>query len=254
MLDWERVILYFYITMRMTGFIVFNPIFGRTGIPALAKAGFSMVLAFAAASFTTGGAPVPPTMIEFAFRLLMELALGYLLGYVVQLFFYIPVLAGEAADSQMGFAMAKTYDPAMQTNMAVTGNVLTILATLVFFAANGHNTMLRIILSSGQIVPYGEVAFGSDVAAAVLDLFISCTVLGIKLIMPILAAELMGQAAMGILMKAIPQIHVFSINIDMKVLIGLVLLLVLISPFSDFLLEAESQMLVAMQDILHLVH
>ena len=61
--------------------------------------------------------------------------------------------------------------------------------------------------------------------------------------MPILAAELLGQVGMGILMKAIPQINVFSINIELKVLIGLILLLLLISPFSEFLLQTEMTML-----------
>jgi flagellar biosynthetic protein FliR len=61
--------------------------------------------------------------------------------------------------------------------------------------------------------------------------------------MPILAAELVGQLGMGILMKVIPQINVFSINIELKVIIGLAMLLLMISPFSEFLLKAEMTML-----------
>ena len=68
--------------------------------------------------------------------------------------------------------------------------------------------------------------------------------------MPILAAELLGQVGMGILMKAIPQINVFSINIELKVLIGLVLLLLLISPFSEFLLQTEITMLDSLRELL----
>ena len=68
--------------------------------------------------------------------------------------------------------------------------------------------------------------------------------------MPILAAELLGQVGMGILMKAIPQINVFSINIELKVLIGLILLLLLISPFSEFLLQTEMTMLDSLRELL----
>ena len=77
-----------------------------------------------------------------------------------------------------------------------------------------------------------------------------CVVLGVKLCMPILAAELLGQLGMGILMKVIPQINVFSINIELKVIIGLGLLLVLIAPFSEVLLKAERTMLNTMSMIL----
>ena len=70
--------------------------------------------------------------------------------------------------------------------------------------------------------------------------------------MPILAAELIGQLGMGILMKVIPQINVFSINIELKVLIGLALLLLLTAPFSEFLLEVERTMLESVSALLRL--
>lgn len=71
--------------------------------------------------------------------------------------------------------------------------------------------------------------------------------------MPILGAELLGQVGMGILMKVIPQINVFAINIELKVIIGLVLILVMLTPFSSFLLDAEAQMLQTLQRVLPLM-
>ena len=71
--------------------------------------------------------------------------------------------------------------------------------------------------------------------------------------MPILAAELIGQLGMGVLMKVIPQINVFSINIELKVIVGLSLLLVLMLPISEFLLEAEQVMLNSLQAMLRLM-
>ena len=53
-------------------------------------------------------------------------------------------------------------------------------------------------------------------------------------------------------MKVIPQINVFSINIELKVLVGLGLLFVLIAPISEFLLQAEMAMLESLHDILTL--
>ena len=57
---------------------------------------------------------------------------------------------------------------------------------------------------------------------------------------------------MGVLMKAIPQINVFSINIELKVLIGLILLLLLLAPVSEFLLQAEMTMLNSLEQVLKL--
>ena len=66
------------------------------------------------------------------------------------------------------------------------------------------------------------------------------------------AAELIAQVGMGVLMKVIPQINVFAINIELKVIVGLGLLLVLTVPFSEFLLQAEMAMLNALHDVLAL--
>ena len=63
---------------------------------------------------------------------------------------------------------------------------------------------------------------------------------------------MIGQLGMGVLMKVIPQINVFSINIELKVIIGLVLLLTLITPFSEFLLDLERDMLQDLTAILRM--
>lgn len=150
-------------------------------------------------------------------------------------------------------SMARTYDAGSQSSMTSTATLLNMLAILLFFAANGHITLLRILVTSGEIVPYGAAAMGDAVANRVVELFAECALLAIKLSLPILATELMGQVGMGILMKVIPQINVFAINIELKVIIGLAMLLLMLAPFSEYLLSVESQMLHALEEVLALM-
>ena len=137
----------------------------------------------------------------------------------------------------------RTYDASSQVNMTISASLLNILLILDFFAENGHYTLFRILLTSEKILPYGSAVFGQEIASYILDLFLSCIILSVKLAMPILAAELLGEIAMGILMKAIPQINAFVINIELKVVVGLVLLFLFLTPINEFLLEIESSML-----------
>ena len=217
MIDWQALTLFLYITARMSGFVLFDPIFGRRSIPGIFRAGLALVLAVFTFEMSGQRAPVPVGTAELAVRLLLELSVGFLLGMAVSCFLYIPQLAGLVVDTQMGMTMNQIYDAGAQANLSVT-----------------------------------EAALNSAAANAMLSLFVECTVLGIKLCMPILAAELLGQVGMGVLMKAIPQINVFSINIELKVLIGLILLLLLISPFSEFLLQAELTMFDRLRELLAL--
>lgn len=250
---WNALTLFLLITARMTGCVAFNPLLGRRGVPALVKAGFILLLSLSVFSITPVNVEVPSHLLGLAFLFLMELFIGYALGLVVNLFFYIPVMAGSVIDMQMGLSMASTYDPASGIQVTATSTLLNVLMSLLFFAANGHHTLIRIFLASGLAVPYGQVALGDDFYRAMIRIFLDCTLLGVKLAMPILAAELMGQVGMGILMKAIPQINVFAINIELKVIIGLVLIMLMLFPFSQFLLEAETQMLTVLQEILPLM-
>ncbi len=250
MLDWTALTLFLYVTARMSGFVLMNPILGRRNLPALFRSGFALTLSVFVYSITDQTVAVPSGLAEMAVRLLLELALGAALGMVMEFFFYIPQLAGQVVDTQMGMTMNQIYDAGAQANMSVTGMLLNTLLVLLFFAAGGHHTLLRILMTSSEIVPFGAVSLRQNLASAALELFIECTVLAVKLSMPILAAELMGQLGMGVLMKVIPQINIFAINIDLKVLIGLVLLLLLIAPISEFLLSAEGRMLDGLRLIL----
>lgn len=253
MFDWQELTLFLYIIARISGCILFNPLLNRSNTPTLFRGGLILVLSIFVSTTTTQTVPVPSGIIEFSVRVLLEFALGFILGLIVSFFLYIPQLAGQVIDTQMGMTMNQIYDSGSHTNMSVSASLLNAMMILLFFAANGHHTLFRIMLTSGTVVPFGAVSFDTSLLVnAMLELFIECTVLAVKLCLPILGAELLGQLGMGILMKAIPQINVFSINIELKMLIGLILLLLLIAPVSEFLLQAEMTMLNSLEQVLKL--
>ena len=252
MIDWPELTLFLFVTARMSGFILFNPILGRTNITASFRTGMVLVLSIFVTSVSEQQPADPSNMVEFMVLMLLEIAIGFLLGIAVNFFFYIPSLAGSMIDTQMGMTMNQMYDPGASANLSVTGQLLNTLMLLLFFAGGGHLTLLRLFITSEQIVPYGKVSIGLPAYHLLLELFVECTVLGVKLCMPILVAELISQVGMGVLMKVIPQINVFAINIELKVIVGLALLLVLIIPFSEFLLQAEMTMLNSLHELLTL--
>lgn len=254
MLDWEQLFLFELVAMRMTGFVLFNPLWGRNTVPGLVKAGFVLVLSVF--TFGVAGEPqveVPGNLIVLSLLLLLELGVGLTLSMVMRLFFSVVQIGGEIIDTQMGITMAQIYDASTQSNMTVTASLLNILLVLDFFAENGHYTLMRILVTSGELLPYGTVSFGQEVASHVVEIFLACMVLAIKLALPILAAELLGEIGMGILMKAIPQINAFVINMELKVMIGLVLLFLFLTPIHEFLLGVEAQMLDQMSQTLGVI-
>lgn len=253
MVDWAQLYLFELIFMRMSGFLLFNPLLGRSNLPAMVKTGMALVLSILVFGTAGTGVPQPDTLVELAFRLLLELGIGLVLGFVMRVVFSVVQIGGEVIDTQMGMTMAQIYDASSQANLSVTASLLNILLILDFFAENGHYTLMRLLTTSGELVPYDAAALGDGVYAYVIELFLACMLLAVKLAMPILAAELLGEVGMGVLMKAIPQINAFVINIELKVIIGLLLFFLLLTPINEFLLELESGMLSELGRILRLI-
>lgn len=249
MINQEQLLLWTFILMRCTGFILMNPILGRRNIPAIVKSGF--IMAFSILLFVYS--PVQNIQIsgffEYTVLLLKELIIGYLIGYVMQLFTYIVIYAGGIIDFQLGLSMATIYDPQNNIQIPLTGNVFNVLLVLIFFAVDGHLALIRIFIELANIIPYSAANFTPESATFIISLFTQCTILAMKLAFPILIIIFLTEMGVGILMKAIPQINVFVVNIQAKIIIGMIVLIFMFSPIGDFLNNTIVMMINAIREL-----
>ena len=173
-----------------------------------------------------------------------------MIGYVTELFFFVITFAGYVMDFQMGLSMSTVYDPQSNTQVPITGSLLQAFYVLLFFAVDGHLALMKILLQSAEIVPYGGIVITQNLALRVIDLFSECVIMGIKFAFPILAAEFLIEIGVGILNKIVPQINIFVINIQLKVIVGLGLLVFLISPIGEYLSNLVTVMIKTIQEII----
>ena len=126
-MDLTGLNLLLLILSRMSGLVLFNPLLGRSNIPAYIKSGLILLLSFTTYSMTGMAPPEVGTVLEMGVLCIWELGMGYLLGLAVNLFFYVPLLGGEIIDIQMGMSMGRTYDPSSQASATVTATLLNVL-------------------------------------------------------------------------------------------------------------------------------
>lgn len=250
--DTAQFVLFSLIMMRMAGFVLLNPILGRNSIPMIAKSGFILVLTLLLYSFSQGEVIEVESTLSYSLLLMKEFVIGYFLGFVMQLFSMVITFAASVIDFQMGISMAMVFDPMNNAQVPLSGSIYNVYYMLLFFAVDGHLAMMKILLTSADVVPYGAITFSRGAFWAMLDIFSECVVLAMKLAFPILAAEFIITMGMGILMKMIPQINVFVVQVQIKIIVGLALFLFLFSPMSDSISNLISNMLREMQGILQM--
>ena len=227
-----------------------NPILGRNNIPARVKGGFIFILTMMVYSASMEEAIEIASTIEFGFLLIKEFAAGYVIGYVMHLFFFIVSFAGYIIDYQIGLSMATVYDPQSNSQVAVTGSLLQTWFMLLFFAVDAHLALMKIMVTSAEIVPYGGIVITTNLGKRVIELFLECAELGVRLSLPILAAEFLVEVGIGIMNKVVPQISIFVINIQIKLIVGMGLLVILFSPTGEHLNRILTEMMKSVQGIL----
>lgn len=216
---------YLLLFVRMSGLFLLSPIFGRKNVPALLKLGFCLVLTILLASTGPVDRVVPDTGIfGLAIAILLELAVGLSLGFLVTLFFSVSLIAGQIIDVEMGLGIGGVFDPQMGTQTAVSGMLLNLLMILYFLINNGHLKMIRILGASVERVPVGQARLLPDLAILTAEQFGMCFGLAFSLMLPLIGSALLTETGLGLLMRAIPQLNAYMVGIELKVLVGLFVL------------------------------
>ena len=244
--------LFFLIAMRMSGFIFLNPVLGRRNIPSIAKTGLALVISVLIYTAEGGGASdfTVDSSLEFAVLLLKEFAVGFLLGFIMELMDMIFTFAGTVMDFQMGISMAQVYDPQSGVQISLTGKILQIYYMLIFFAVDGHLVLMRILLNAGELVPYGQVAISTNAAEMAMEIFYDCVILAVKLSFPLIAFEFILEIVVGVLMKINPQVNIFILSIQLRLLCGFIMMIILVDPINSFIGDVISDFMKYMSRIL----
>jgi flagellar biosynthetic protein FliR len=207
---------------RVTAVLMSMPVFGTTLLPARVRLYFALAITVV---IVPGLPPMPEVhALDLSALLLVaeQIIIGALFGLSLQLFFQIFVIAGQIVAIQMGMAFASMVDPANGVNVAVIGQFLTMLVTLLFLAINGHLVVFEVLTESFTTLPVGSGLLVNHFWDLVGRL---SWVLGaaLLLVLPAITALLVVNIAFGVMTRAAPQLNIFSIGFPLTLVLGLVI-------------------------------
>lgn len=246
----DNLHIYIFVFVRFAAVILFNPVFSRQNVIAGAKIGLILCLTV----LITPLVPVSEfdgSTIDLILGIGREFFVGFALGFVFNIYYYMLMFAADIMDTQFGFSMAKVMDPQTNIQSATVGNLMNIIFMLYFFITNSHLVLIDTAVHSFDVINAGATSLSFKGACSFsIDLFSSVCMFAIRLALPFAAAEFVLEVSMGILMKLIPQIHVFVIEMQGKILLAIIMLFALAVPITNFVDTYISRMMGCLQDAL----
>lgn len=248
---------YLLIVSRISTFFIISPIFSIQNVPSRFKIGFILFI-----SFLVFGTLQFDTELQldgdYIIAVLREMLTGLLIGFTAYLFFTAIQVAGSFIDLQMGFMMANVIDPVTGAQSPLIGNFKFFIATLLFLSFNGHHYLLMSIMDSYQWIPLSggaifERIHSGGITQFLVESFVTMFYIAFQMVAPLIAALFLVDVSFGILAKTAPQFNLFVIGFPMKIIVGFIILLVMVSSFVFLFQQLFEQLFTSLRQLLEIV-
>jgi flagellar biosynthetic protein FliR len=215
---------------RILGLIATAPLFGNIAVPVSVKVILGSCLALIIAPSVPAMPAMDPTSYAGLLIIVQQAIIGISMGFAMRIVFSAIEMAGEISGMTMGFGFASFFDPQSQGHSSAIAQFLSLLALMIYLATNMHLVMLSALADSFQSMPISAAPLGiggfKQLAAWGGRIFSS----GVQISLPIVAALLITNIALGILTRAAPQLNLFAIGFPVTIGVGFVMIM-LVLPF-----------------------
>ncbi len=227
MLNWSslteaQILLFALILLRMIAYIVSSAVLGSPTISTSVKVLLSIILTMILFPLVQVGKvdylTISNDIVSLAVR---ELIVGLSLGFLTRIFFFVVTMTGDLVSMSVGLSASQLFNPMMGSNGSTIEQFYSTIATLVFFAINGHHMLISAIVQSYDLVPVSSLALNVGPFAEMAVFGQTAMILAIKMCAPVMVAILVVNLGMGILGRAVPQINVLVTSMPVTIMIGM---------------------------------
>ena len=252
LVDFEILIL---ILVRISAFVFVAPFFSMQNVPSQAKIGLSLAVSILIFQSVDQSAVEYTGMIGYAVIVLREGITGLLIGLAANVCNSIILFAGNIIDMDIGLSMAQEFNQIMNTQVTITGNLYQYFILLLLVVTDTHHVLLRAVVDSFQVIPVnGQVFNWGSLLNSMIKFMTDLFVIAFRIMLPIFASIMILNCILGIMAKVAPQMNMFAVGMQMKVLLGLTIMfltIVLLPGIADFIFEEMRMMMVSVMDGLY---
>ena len=222
--DWPQFLAAAVLVMiRLSGLIMFAPLFSSAAIAPRIKAGFVIAMTVLLAPAV---ATLPNVRITLDTRAVLgELGVGLVFGLSLMILNEALTFAGMLLGMQFSFSLVNLLDPNSMIETPVLGQMLSWLGVLVIIGSGLDRSLLAALIRSFRTVPVGQAVIEAKTGAALATMAGGIFLAGLQLAAPVIAAALAVEVTISLVGRLSPQLPAMVMSIPLKTMVSYAVLI-----------------------------
>lgn len=238
------------ILVRIASFVYTAPIFSMNSVPQRIKLGMSFFLTIILYSVLPAQNIQYGTVIDYAFLIVKESIAGLLIGFSAFICYMILGFSGRLIDMEIGLAMAQQFDPTTKTQSSITGTMYSYLVLMLLLVSDMHIYLVNAIVESFSLIPIGGIKVSQRLYDIIVGFIADYFIIGFRIALPVFSAILIVNCVLGIMAKVAPQMNMFAVGVQIKLLAGLMIMFATVGMIPVIANFISSNMMRMVEDVM----
>ena len=227
----DELLTFLLILVRVTCFIYLAPFFNMGNTPNRVKIGLGVFVSYLIYQTLL---PIEPlqyeTILEYSVLVLKEAMVGLIIGFGANICMSIVNFTGSIIDMETGMAMATLFDPQTNQETSISGVLYQYAMSLMLIVTGMYQYLLKAIVETYTLIPINGAVFDKEHLLNSMTQFMgNYLTIGFRICLPVFCAMILLNAILGIMAKVSPQMNMFAVGIQLKMLVGLGILFLVAS-------------------------
>lgn len=229
--SYDELLTYLLILVRITCFVYLAPFFNMGNTPNRVKIGLSVFVSYLIYETLL---PIQPleyeSILEYSVLVLKEAMVGLIIGFGANICMAIVNFTGSIMDMETGLSMVTLLDPQTKQETSVSGVLYQYAMSLMLIVTGMYQYLLKAIVETYTLIPINGAIFNREHLLNSITLFMGNYItIGFRICLPVFCVMILLNAILGIMAKVSPQMNMFAVGMQLKVLVGLGILFLVAS-------------------------
>jgi flagellar biosynthesis protein FliR len=175
-----------------------------------------------------------------------EVVIGVFLGSVARILLSALDIGGTIVSFQLGLSAAQIFNPMQASTGTLPSSLYSVMGVVLIFLTDLHHLLIRALVDSYNVFTPGVMPPVGDLSQMVARSVAGAFLIGMELAAPFLLLGLLFYAAIGIVGRLVPQLHVLFVALPLQIVGGLFCMVFVLAESMHWFLDAFARQFIAL--------